>query len=59
MPQKNNKIIITISNKEKNSQNNRVIIDRCELYGYFTLLENLYSDLGTIKIEESPRLTKK
>lgn len=58
---KNNAILITITNKEHNFQNNRVILDKDGdlSYGYYYILQELYYNLKLIEPTKDARLTKK
>lgn len=56
-----NAVIITITNKANNIQNNRVILDKDGglSYGYFYLLQDLYYNLVKLTKENTVKLTKK
>ncbi len=59
--EKKEKIILTFINKQKNFQNNRVILDRsgAVAYGYFFPLQDLYYELIEITKSNENNLTKK
>jgi len=59
--EKKEKIILTFINKQKNFQNNRVILDRSGevAYGYFFPLQDLYYELIEITKSNENKLTKK
>lgn len=59
--EKEERIILTFINKQKNFQNNRVILDRSGevAYGYFFPLQDLYYELIEITKSNENNLTKK